>query len=95
MIESVSIRRIRRFLEAVLHALDPGPHVGGAGVDSGEVGLSAADAPRHDADLDPVVTLGKHQRTAAITLKKKELGHLLIFLAARIYALSELRDIQN
>ena len=67
--ESASIRRIRRFLEAVLHALDPGPHVGGAGVDSGEVGLSAADAPRHDPDLDPVVTLGKHQRTAAITLK--------------------------
>ena len=38
-------------LESGLDFVDPAEHVGGAGVDSGEVGLAAADAPTHDSDL--------------------------------------------
>ena len=56
--------------EHALDPLDPGLDLGDPGVDPGEMGLAAADAPGHQANLLPVVALGNHHGAAAVTLKQ-------------------------
>ena len=56
-------------LVAALDSLDPVHHLGDPGVDPGVVGVGAADAPRHDADLHALVgAVAVEQRAAGITL---------------------------
>ena len=53
--------------------VDPVPDLGNPGVDSGEVFLAAADAPRDDTNLlHAVVAHLVDQRTAAVTLKSMD-----------------------
>ena len=52
-----------------LNLLNPAPDLGDPGVHPRVVGLSAPDAPGHDADLLPGIALTDHEGSATVTLK--------------------------
>ena len=74
--------------------LNPIHHVGHTGVNTRVDVFTTTNSPRHHTNLSPMVTIGDHERSTAVTLKKqvkvKTLFHfvlLAISYTARIFAL--------